>query len=87
MSSESDAAQSGLTAQPRRTTIEIQIKQQEFVCSCGGCVETGSGAERAVVGGRYSLDLIEPMDSSTRIQHPWPWYRFDARTRGKSPVR
>jgi transposase len=33
----------------------VQVKQQKYVCRCGGCVETAPGPERAVSGGRYSL--------------------------------
>ncbi len=33
----------------------VQVKQQKYVCRCGGCVETAPGPERAMPGGRYSL--------------------------------
>lgn len=33
----------------------VKVKQQKYVCRCGGCVETAPGPERAVKGGRYSL--------------------------------
>jgi transposase len=33
----------------------IQVKQQKYVCRCGGCVETALGPERATAGSRYSL--------------------------------
>lgn len=33
----------------------VKVKQQKYVCRCGGCVETAPGPERAVRGGRYSL--------------------------------
>jgi transposase len=33
----------------------VEIKRQKYVCSCGGCVETALGPERAIEGGRYSL--------------------------------
>lgn len=33
----------------------VQVKQQKYVCRCGGCVETAPGPERAIRGGRYSL--------------------------------
>lgn len=33
----------------------VQVKQQKYVCRCGGCVETAPGPERAMGGGRYSL--------------------------------
>ncbi|MGH2907597.1 MAG: IS66 family transposase [Solirubrobacterales bacterium] len=35
----------------------VQVKRQKYVCRCGGCVKTAPGPERAVAGGRYSLDL------------------------------
>jgi transposase len=33
----------------------IKVKQQKYVCRCGGCVETAPGPERATPGSRYSL--------------------------------
>jgi len=33
----------------------VKVKQQKYVCRCGGCVETAPGPERAIAGGRYSL--------------------------------
>lgn len=33
----------------------VQVKQQKYVCRCGGCVETALGPERATAGSRYSL--------------------------------
>lgn len=33
----------------------VKVKQQKYVCRCGGCVETAPGPERATRGGRYSL--------------------------------
>jgi transposase len=33
----------------------VQVKQQKYVCRCGGCVETALGPDRAVPGSRYSL--------------------------------
>ena len=33
----------------------IKVKQQKYVCRCGGCVETALGPERATPGSRYSL--------------------------------
>ena len=35
----------------------VQVKQQKYVCKCGGCVETTPGPERAAPGSRYSLAL------------------------------
>jgi transposase len=33
----------------------VAVKQQKYVCRCGGCVETAPGPTRALVGSRYSL--------------------------------
>lgn len=33
----------------------VQVRQQKYVCNCGGCVETAPGPERALPGSRYSL--------------------------------
>jgi transposase len=33
----------------------VQVKQQKYVCRCGGCVETAPGPDRALPGSRYSL--------------------------------
>ncbi len=33
----------------------VEVKQQKYVCACGGCVETAPGPERALPGSRYSL--------------------------------
>lgn len=33
----------------------VRVKQQKYVCRCGGCVETAPGPDRAIAGGRYSL--------------------------------
>lgn len=33
----------------------VEVKQQKYVCRCGGCVETAPGPDRGLVGSRYSL--------------------------------
>ncbi len=33
----------------------VQVKQQKYVCRCGGCVDTALGPDRALPGSRYSL--------------------------------
>src|SRR5687768_1427925 len=33
----------------------VKVKQQKYVCRCGGCVETALGPTRATPGSRYSL--------------------------------
>jgi transposase len=35
----------------------LKVKRQKYACRCGGCIKTAPGPERAVDGGRYSLDL------------------------------
>ena len=35
----------------------VKVKQQKYVCRCGGCVETALGPDRALPGSRYSLAL------------------------------
>jgi len=35
----------------------VQVKQQKYVCRCGGCVETALGPARAIPGSRYSLSF------------------------------
>jgi transposase len=32
----------------------VKVKQQKYVCRCGGCVETALGPARALSGSRYS---------------------------------
>lgn len=33
----------------------VKVKQQKYVCRCGGCIETALGPDRALPGSRYSL--------------------------------
>ena len=33
----------------------VKVKQQKYVCRCGGCVDTALGPDRALPGSRYSL--------------------------------
>lgn len=33
----------------------VRVKQQKYVCRCGGCIETALGPDRASPGSRYSL--------------------------------
>jgi len=33
----------------------VKVKQQKYICRCGGCVETAIGPTRAISGSRYSL--------------------------------
>ena len=36
----------------------IKVKRQKYHCDCGACIDTALGPERAVSGGRYSLDFL-----------------------------
>jgi len=47
----------------------VQVKQQKYVCRCGGCVETALGPERASVGSRYSLDLAVKVVLDKYLDH------------------
>jgi transposase len=47
----------------------VQVKQQKYVCGCGGCVETAPGPERAVKGGRYSLEFVIKVAISKYLDH------------------
>jgi transposase len=33
------------------------IKRQKYACRCGGCIKTAPGPDRAIDGGRYSLEV------------------------------
>lgn len=35
----------------------LAVKRQKYACRCGGCIKTAPGPERAVDGGRYSLEI------------------------------
>jgi transposase len=47
----------------------VQVKQQKYACKCGGCVETAPGPERAVPGGRYSLDFAIKIAIDKYLDH------------------
>ena len=47
----------------------VKVKQQKYVCRCGGCVETAPGPERAVPGGRYSLDFAIKVALDKYLDH------------------
>jgi transposase len=47
----------------------VQVKQQKYACKCGGCVETAPGPERAVPGGRYSLDFAIKVAIDKYLDH------------------
>jgi transposase len=47
----------------------IKVQQQKYVCKCGGCVETAPGPERAMPGGRYSLDFAIKVAVDKYLDH------------------
>ncbi len=47
----------------------VQVKQQKYTCKCGGCIETAPGPERAIVGGRYSLDFAIKVAVDKYLDH------------------
>jgi transposase len=47
----------------------VQVKQQKYVCRCGGCVETAPGPERATSGGRYSLGFAVKVAIDKYLDH------------------
>ena len=47
----------------------VKVKQQKYACRCGGCVETAPGPERAIAGGRYSLDFAVKVAIDKYLDH------------------
>jgi transposase len=47
----------------------VKVKQQKYVCRCGGCVETAPGPERAIRGGRYSLGFAIKVALDKYLDH------------------
>lgn len=47
----------------------VQVKQQKYACKCGGCIETAPGPERAIAGGRYSLDFAIKVAIDKYLDH------------------
>lgn len=47
----------------------VKVKQQKYVCGCGGCVETAPGPERATPGGRYSLAFAAKVAIDKYLDH------------------
>jgi transposase len=47
----------------------VKVKQRKYACRCGGCVETAPGPERAVPGGRYSLDFAVKVAIDKYLDH------------------
>ena len=47
----------------------VKVKQQKYVCRCGGCVETAPGPERALPGSRYSLPFATKVVLDKWLDH------------------
>jgi transposase len=47
----------------------VKVQQQKYACKCGGCVDTAPGPERAVPGGRYSLDFAIKVAVDKYLDH------------------
>jgi transposase len=47
----------------------VRVNRQKYACRCGGCVETALGPERAIVGGRYSLDFAIKIAIDKYLDH------------------
>ena len=47
----------------------VRVQQQKYACKCGGCIETAPGPERAIVGGRYSLDFAIKVAIDKYLDH------------------
>ncbi|HVK87187.1 MAG TPA: IS66 family transposase [Kofleriaceae bacterium] len=47
----------------------VKVKQQKYSCRCGGCIETAPGPERAIRGGRYSLEFAIKVGISKYLDH------------------
>jgi transposase len=47
----------------------VKVQQQKYACSCGGCVETALGPERATPGSRYSLDFAIKVAVDKYLDH------------------
>jgi transposase len=56
----------------------VQVKQQKYRCKCGGCIETAIGPERAIPGGRYSLDFAMKVAVDKYLDHSVPRMRAPA---------
>ena len=47
----------------------MRVQQQKYACKCGGCIETALGPERAIAGGRYSLDFAIKVAIDKYLDH------------------
>lgn len=47
----------------------VEVKRQKYACRCGGCIETALGPDRAVEGGRYSLNVAAKIAIDKYVDH------------------
>ncbi len=47
----------------------VKVKRQKYRCDCGACIDTALGPERAVPGGRYSLDFAAKVATDKYLDH------------------
>lgn len=47
----------------------VSVRQQKYICKCGGCIETAPGPERATPGGRYSLRFAVKVAEDKYLDH------------------
>ncbi len=47
----------------------VEVQRQKYVCHCGGCVKTAPGPERAIPGGRYSVDFAAKVVVDKYLDH------------------
>jgi transposase len=47
----------------------VRVQQQKYSCTCGGCIETAPGPQRAITGGRYSLDFAIKVAIDKYLDH------------------
>ena len=47
----------------------VTVERQKYICNCGACVETAPGPDRAVDGGRYSLEVAVKVALDKYLYH------------------
>jgi transposase len=50
----------------------VKVKQQKYNCRCGVAIQTAPGPERAIKGGRYSLDFAIKIAVDKYLDHSVP---------------
>ena len=53
----------------------VTVQRQKYVCRCGACVEIAPGPDRAVDGGRYSLEFAAKVVAVDKYLHHLPLER------------